>query len=76
MGEAGIHDEPGRADESTDDESLSVSNSRAFTRQELKQLDRELPWKEVIKLPQPDQLKYQVIVEHDNWMRWGGLRPL
>ena len=53
-----------------------MSNSRAFTRQELKQLDRELPWKEVIKLPQPDQLKYQVIVEHDNWMRWGGLRPL
>ncbi|CAE7210134.1 TY5A [Symbiodinium sp. KB8] len=74
----GIFEDTTRADETTDEENLPVSNNRAFSRQELKQLDREIPWKEVVKLPKAAQEKYQeaVVTEHENWLRWGGLRPL
>ena len=42
----------GRPDEDTsDDEEMQLSNQRGLTRQEMKQLDREIPWREIVNLP-------------------------
>ena len=58
MTEEGTSEEVKREDESSDDEKLTVPNNRSFTRQELKQLDREIPWKELITLPRATYEKY------------------
>eukprot|EP00439_Symbiodinium_sp_Y106_P039174 s4486_g4.t2 len=78
MEQAGVYEEPDRPDASSDDEALPSSNARGLTHQELKQLDREIPWSEVMKLPSQSIEKYMDAVrdEQDNWMRWGGVRPL
>ena len=75
---ANIEAEPQRPDESSDDEHLTASNDRVHSRQELKQLDREIPWREIMKLPRQAIEKYMdaVRAEEENWMRWGGVRPL
>ena len=75
----GINEDPTREDaSSSEDESKTVSNNRTHTRQELKQLDRELPWKELTSQPRAQYEKYleSVRTEEDNWMRWGGIAPL
>ena len=46
----GIED-PHREDHSSSHEDLEISNSRTMSRQEGKQLDREIPWREVDALP-------------------------
>ena len=78
MKDAKVDQEPQRPDESSDDESLTVSSDRTHTRQELKQLDREIPWREIMKQPRQAIEKYMdaVRAEEENWMRWGGVRPL
>ena len=75
---AGVTEETQRPDESSDDEALTASNNRTHSRQELKQLDREIPWREIMKLPRQAIEKYidAVRAEEENWMRWGGVRPL
>ena len=75
---AGVPEEPERHDASSDDEELTVSNNRELSRQELKQLDREIPWAEIMKLPVQSLEKYLDAVrnEEENWMRWGGVKPL
>ena len=75
MEPAGVKEEPERPDEISDEEGLPVSNNRNLSRQELKQLDREIPWKEVAALPRATCEKYldAARVEHANWMRWGGI---
>ena len=75
---AGVTEEPQRPDESSDDEALTASNNRTHSRQELKQLDREIPWREIMKQPRQAIEKYMdaVRAEEENWMRWGGVRPL
>ncbi|CAE7467549.1 CML10, partial [Symbiodinium pilosum] len=75
----GVNEDPTREDaSSSEDESKTVSNNRTHTRQELKQLDRELPWKELTSQPRAQYEKYleSVRTEEDNWMRWGGIKPL
>ena len=75
----GVNEDFTREDgSSSEDEAKTVSNNRTHTRQELKQLDRELPWKEVKALPRASYEKFleSVRTEEDNWMRWGGIKPL
>ena len=68
MLDADITEEPHREDASSDDEVLT---------DKLKQLDRELPCKELVQLPRPTYDKYldAVYVQFENWMSWGGIRP-
>ena len=75
MAEHNVYDDPSREDASSDDESFTVPNNRTHSRQELKQLDREL---QIVQLPLVSYQKYldSVRVERDNWMSWGGIRPL
>ncbi|CAE6914982.1 pnp [Symbiodinium natans] len=78
MNEAGVTEEPERSDESSDDNSMSTSNSRTHSRKELKQLDREIPWRQLTILPKPQLDAYleATRVENDNWMSWGGIQPI
>ena len=49
-----------------------------MSRQESKQLDREIPWREVDALPVMMRDKYvqSAVSEYEGWMSWGGLKPL
>ena len=78
MTRAGVTENPERSDESSDDDSMSVSNSRTHSRKELKQLDREIPWRQLTDLPKPQLDAYleATRVENDNWMAWGGIQPI
>ena len=73
-------DEPERPDwdVSDDDENLSFSNGRQLTRQEMKQLDRELPWREVMKMAPSaiDQFVQSAVKEYNGWTKWTGIVPL
>lgn len=73
--------EPERPDWDVSDEEdgdLEISNERNLTRQEIKQLDRELPWREVVAMPAMMQDKFiqSADKEYQGWMRWTGIRPL
>ena len=75
----GVNEDFTREDgSSSEDEAKTVSNNRTHTRQELKQLDRELPWKEVVAMLRASFEKFleSVRAEEENWMRWGGIKPL
>ena len=65
-------------DASTDDENLTVSNQRQMSRQEAKQLDREIPWRELTKLPRMTYEKYldATKAEYESWLYWGGIKPV
>ena len=78
MTQTSVTEEASRPDQSSDDEQMTASNTRGLSRQELKQLDREIPWAEIMKLPKQSIEKYIDAVrdEHENWMRWGGAKPL
>eukprot|EP00439_Symbiodinium_sp_Y106_P045572 s1978_g5.t2 len=78
LAKAGVLEEPQREDETTDDESLTASNDRTRSRQEAKQLDREIPWRQLTELPRPQYEEYlqATRVENDNWMSWGGIQPI
>eukprot|EP00438_Fugacium_kawagutii_P011147 Skav200228 [mRNA] locus=scaffold2352:155227:163374:+ [translate_table: standard] len=73
-------EEPERPDwdVSDDDEELSLSNNRHLTRQEMKQLDRELPWREIMKMPASvfDLFVQSAIKEFNGWQKWTGIVPL
>lgn len=73
----GISD-PTRPDHDSSDEDLSLSNERGLTRQEIKQLDREVPWREIMKLDADSIQKYvdSAKNEYDGSMKWGGVRLL
>ena len=59
MANNGIKDEVAREDASgSDDEDLTVSNERNLTRQEVKQLDCEIPWREIWSQPYMVKEKY------------------
>ncbi|CAJ1364137.1 unnamed protein product [Effrenium voratum] len=49
-----------------------------LTRQELKQLDREVPWREIISSDKHtiDKYIHAIEVEEDSWVQWGSIRPL
>ena len=64
--------------ETTSDEGLAKSNDRSLNRQERKQLDRKVPWREIMKLPAMDIDAYVQAAEKefDGWMKWNAVRPL
>ena len=79
MEHAGVTTDIGRPDEETsDDEDMQLSNQRGLTRQEMKQLDREIPWREIVNLPLMMRQKYveSATKEYNGWMDWHGIRPL
>ena len=72
-------DEPERPDwHTSDDEDLSLSNDRQLSRQEMKQLDRELPWCEIMEMPAAakDQFVQSATTEYNGWMKWTGIKPI
>ena len=78
LAKSGIHEEPDREDDTTDDEELHSSNDRSRSRQEAKQLDREIPWRQLVDLPRAQYEEYlqATRVEAENWMTWGGIQPI
>ena len=61
-----------------EDDDLSMSNNRQMTRQEIKQLDTEIPWREIMTMPAAVKDKYvaSVVKEYEGWVKWSGTRPL
>ena len=49
-----------------------------MTRQEIKQLDTEIPWREIMTMPAAVKDKYvaSVVKEYEGWVKWSGIRPL
>ncbi|CAK9109800.1 unnamed protein product, partial [Durusdinium trenchii] len=70
------------ADTSADsDESISTpadKPSRNMTRQEAKQLDREIPWRQIASMPRPYVEKFldSIIKEANSWSEWRSVKPL
>ena len=66
------------SDEEDAEDDLPLSNERSLTRQEVKQLDRELPWREIMAMPtmMQDQFVQSAEKEYQGWMKWTGIRPL
>ena len=64
--------------QSDDSESDDERGENIMSRQEQKQLDREIPWREVAALPFTMSQKYveSAIKEYNGWMDWKGIRPL
>ena len=58
--------------------SPSTSPHQRLTRQEAKQLDRELPWREVWNTPEAHIQKFLAAIEKEanSWSEWRSIRPL
>ena len=56
----------------------SSSPTSRLTRQEMKQLDRELPWREIWKMPPAYIQKFLAAIEKEanSWAEWNSIRPL
>jgi hypothetical protein len=78
MKNVGITHNANQADHSDSDSDLKISNQRTMTRQELKQLDRELPWREIVAMPKMirDKFVEAAINEYNGWIEWSSIRPL
>ena len=78
MKAAGVDEQQEQEDASTDDEKLNQSNQRTHSRKELKQLDREIPWRQIVELPRAQYEEYleATRLECDTWMSWGGIQPV
>ena len=46
------------------------------TRQEAKQLDREIPWREIIQLPPAKKYLAAIEKEAISWLEWNSIRPM
>lgn len=55
-----------------------VPPHQRLTRQEAKQLDREIPWRELINLPPIKLQKYLAAIEKEamSWLKWKSITPL
>ena len=75
---AGNPDEKEEDRQSVDSDSDDEKGENTMSRQEQKQLDREIPWREVAALPLMMRQKYveSAIKEYNGWMDWKGIRPL
>ena len=64
--------------DTSDDENLEISNDRTLTRQEAKQLDREIPWREIMTMPvmSQDAFIQSCTKEYEGWMKWTSVKPL
>ena len=72
-------EEPSRPDlDSSSDEELTVSNNRSMTRQELKQMDREIPWRQIVEDNQDTFWRYvdAATNEFQGWLEWNGIIPV
>ena len=69
---------PSQPDHDSSDDELVLSNQRGTSRQELKQLDREIPWREIAGSDPDTFQKYvdSAASEYAGWLAWGGIRPL
>ena len=56
----------------------STSPHQRLTRQEAKQLDRELPWREIWNMPEAHIQKFLAAIEKEanSWSEWRSIRPL
>ena len=71
--------EPQRPDlDSSSDEDLAISNNRDMTRQEQKQLDREIPWRQIVQEDSATFWKYvdSASNEYNGWLEWNGIQPV
>ena len=71
--------EPSRPDlDSSSDEELTVSNDRGMSRQEVKQMDREIPWRQILQQGDDTFWKYvdAAVDEYNGWLEWNGIKPV
>ena len=79
-------DESDTTQDSDSDNETQATNSthknipphQRLTRQEAKQLDREIPWREIIQLPPAKLQKYLAAIEKEaiSWLEWNSIRPM
>ena len=71
-------DEIDTTDSETESENEKPSSQPRMTRQEAKQLDRELPWREVLTMPQAHIQKFLQAIEKEanSWAEWRSIKPL
>ena len=65
--------------EATADKQMTHKHqTRGLTRQEMKQLDRELPWRQILSMPAAyvDKFLAAINKEADSWSEWQSVRPL
>ncbi len=73
-----------QTDESNDDEKPTSQTSstptykQGMTRQELKALDREIPWRKICEMPANyvDKFLEAIIKESDSWSTWQSVEPV
>ena len=65
-----------QADTSDSDEGEKLCTFK--TRKEQKALDREIPWREIVKMPRETVRLYEQAAkkEYDNWLKWGSIREV
>ena len=76
---AEVEGEPMSSDSSDDEMQRKEPSSLAkMTRQERKALDREIPWRQIMKLDDETIQSYVEanIKEYKSWMSWGSIKPL
>ena len=78
MNNAKVYEDIQRPDASSSDDDLHNSNNRGLSRQEMKQLDRELPWREIWAMPQmiKDKFIESAVNEYKGWLEWSSIKPL
>ena len=71
-------EEPVSSDSSDDEMRKQPSDLAYLTRQERKAMDREIPWREIMKRDQEtiDAFIAANKKEYDSWCAWGSIRPL
>ena len=59
-------------------QTTTTSTTQRLTRQEAKQLDRELPWREIWNMPKSHIQKFLAAIEKEanSWAEWNSIRPL
>ena len=75
---AEIINEPVSSDSSDDEERKEPSSLAKMTRQERKAMDREIPWRQIMKADEQTINSYVEanVKEYQSWMSWGSIRSL
>ena len=70
--------DPEVSDVDSSDQDLDVSNQKVKTRQEQKQFEKEIPWRDIMKMDRMTIDKYILAIqkEFDGWQRWSGVQPI
>ena len=66
------------AEPSTDDDKEQAVASRLMTRKEAKALDREIPWRNILKLPADEIAQYVASAQKEEagWNTWGSIETV